>query len=37
LVANPFKPNEMKEALADMLGLRDNWPPSGDLRPDVWH
>ena len=37
LVAKPFEPNEMKEALADMLGLPEDWPPPEDLRSDVRH
>jgi hypothetical protein len=37
LVTKPFEPNEMKEALADMLGLPEDWPPPEDLRSDVRH
>ena len=27
LITKPFEPNEMKEALAEMLDLRQGWPP----------
>ena len=37
LVAKPFEPNEMKEALADMLGLARGWPAPADLRFDIRH
>ena len=37
LIAKPFEPNEMKDVLADMLGLAQTWPLSEHLRPDVRH
>jgi DNA-binding response OmpR family regulator len=36
LMGKPFEPNEMKEALADMLGLSQGWSPE-HLRPGVRH
>jgi hypothetical protein len=35
-MGKPFEPNEMKEALADMLGLPQGWAPE-HLRPGVRH
>ena len=37
LITKPFEPNEMREALAEMLGLPEDWPPSDDIRPSVRH
>lgn len=36
LVTKPFEPTEMKEVLADMLGLPQAWP-SSDQPPSVRH
>ncbi len=33
LIAKPFEPDEMKEALANMLGLPEDWSPPEHLRP----
>jgi DNA-binding response OmpR family regulator len=37
LVTKPFEPNEMKEIVADMLGLPEDWSPSEHFRPGVRH
>lgn len=37
LVTKPFEPTEMKEVLAQMLGLPQDWPPSQHLPSDVRH
>jgi CheY-like chemotaxis protein len=37
LVTKPFEPNEMKEILADMLGLSEDSPTPEHLRPGVRH
>jgi response regulator RpfG family c-di-GMP phosphodiesterase len=37
LVSKPFEPNEMKENVADMLALPEDWSPPEDLRSDVRH
>jgi DNA-binding response OmpR family regulator len=37
LVAKPFEPNEMKEVLAQMLGLPQGWPLPEHLRSSVRH
>ena len=37
LITKPFEPNEMKEALADMLDLRQGWPPPEHLPSNVRH
>ena len=37
LVSKPFEPNEMKEIVANMLGLADDWPQSEDFRLGVRH
>jgi CheY-like chemotaxis protein len=37
LVAKPFEPTEMKEVLAHMLGLPQDWPPPEHLPSSVRH
>jgi DNA-binding response OmpR family regulator len=37
LVTKPFEPNEMKEVLAQMLGLPRGWPPPEHLSSSVRH
>jgi CheY-like chemotaxis protein len=37
LVTKPFELTEMKEVLAHMLGLPQDWPPPEHLRSDVRH
>src|SRR4030095_15229271 len=37
LVTKPFEPNEMKEVLAHMLGLPQDWPPPEHLPSSVRH
>jgi DNA-binding response OmpR family regulator len=37
LIAKPFEPNEMKEALADMLGLAEDWSSPEHLGSGVRH
>jgi DNA-binding response OmpR family regulator len=37
LVAKPFEPTEMKEVLAHVLGLPQDWPPSEHLPSSIRH
>ena len=37
LMGKPFEPDEMKEALADMLDLPQDWPLPDHLRSSVRH
>ena len=37
LIAKPFEPNDMKQALEDMLELRKGWPPPEHFEPRVRH
>jgi hypothetical protein len=37
IITKPFEPNEMKEALADMLGILEDWPPPEHVEPSVRH
>jgi DNA-binding response OmpR family regulator len=37
LITKPFEPNEMKEALADIPGLPEDWPPPEGARSDLRH
>jgi CheY-like chemotaxis protein len=37
LVTKPFEPTEMKEVLAQMLGLPPDWPPPEHLPSSVRH
>ena len=37
LIAKPFEAIEMKEALAEMLGLPEDWPPPEHPMPGVRH
>jgi DNA-binding response OmpR family regulator len=37
LVAKPFKPNELKETLVDMLDLPPEWPAPQHFPPTVRH
>ena len=37
LVSKPFEPNEMKEVLADMLGLSHGWSPPDGLGSSIRH
>lgn len=37
LIAKPFESGEMKPALADMLGLPEEWPPPEDFRSEIRH
>ena len=37
MMGKPFEPNEMKEVVADMLGLSEGWPLPEHLRSIVRH
>jgi DNA-binding response OmpR family regulator len=37
LITKPFEPNEMREIVAHMLGLPEDWSPPEQLSPGIRH